>query len=370
MVICGYCGRQYHAAPPAPPPQHFAAPLPPPAPPAVTRVWIIAAVLGLVMMLGVGFFVFAMFMRVATSVATANAGAHPASPAKPASAPAGPPGLQHRWMSRHDPVFTRGTGQWVNVVGMVDFGTADMAMVDGATGKFVWHVPAPINSEVYTDGVERILAYDAAKRVMRYDAKTGKVLWTITVADFVHEITFGSGCASLRFGKPLGIDTETGQLKDCTPTRPALLRVEWDQPHDFAARRGDVDFSGTIQLDNKPINADPPRILVKASRAGRELWRTVVTTLEPIWTSDGFVRSVALTPNGVFVFGRNPADHQGRWVLLDPNTGATVLTSGFDDKVDGELWLVSGGPQVFVNYKQRLLAFAPTGKLAWHMADP
>lgn len=256
----------------------------------------------------------------------------------------------------------------MNIVGLADAG---LSMVDGATGNFIWHVPAPGFPDLYTDGVDRILAYDNTKRVTRYDAKSGKVLWTITVSDFVHEITFGSGCASLRVDKPLGIDTETGQLKDCTPTRPALLRAVWDQRRDFAAKRGDVDFSGVIQLDNKPINADPPRIAVKASRGGRELWRTVVSTLEPVWTSDGFVRSVALTPNGVFVFGRSTPDHQGRWVLLDANTGATLLSSGFDDKVnDGDMWIAAGGPQVFVTYNDRLLAFAPTGKLAWHIAPP
>jgi hypothetical protein len=317
------------------------------------------------LLLGVGFSSFALFMGAATSAVStpSRAGARPAG-----NAASAPDLSRQRWMSRHDPVFTRGTGQWMNIVGLADVG---LSMVDGATGQFVWHVPAPSGTEVYTDGVDRILAYDGYRRVSRHDAKSGKLLWTITVADSLHEITFGSGCASLRFGKPLGIDTETGQLKDCAPTRPALLRAEWDQRRDFAARRGDVDFSGTIQLDDKPINAEPPRIAVKASRAGRELWRTVVTTLEPVWTSDGFVRSVALTPSGVFVFGRNPGDHQGRWVLLDSNTGATVLSSGFDDKVDdGDLWIAAGGPQVFVTYKDRLLAFAPTGRLAWHIAAP
>jgi hypothetical protein len=240
------------------------------------------------LLLGVGFSSFALFMGAATSAVStpSRAGARPAG-----NAASAPDLSRQRWMSRHDPVFTRGTGQWMNIVGLADVG---LSMVDGATGQFVWHVPAPSGTEVYTDGVDRILAYDGYRRVSRHDAKSGKLLWTITVADSLHEITFGSGCASLRFGKPLGIDTETGQLKDCAPTRPALLRAEWDQRRDFAARRGDVDFSGTIQLDDKPINAEPPRIAVKASRAGRELWRTVVTTLEPVWTSDGFVRSVAL----------------------------------------------------------------------------
>jgi outer membrane protein assembly factor BamB len=374
VVICGYCGRQYHAAPPppAPPPQQFPHPASLPAPPTTNskraaQIGITIAVLGLVMFLSVGFFVVSMYMNVATSTAAARAAAgRAAAPAKP---PSPPNDLAHRWLARGKPAFTRGTGQWVNVTGIVDLGNQEMVMLDGATGKIVWHVPAPADSETYGDGEDCILAYDNAKRVIRYDAKNGKVRWTITVADFVHDITFGPGCASVHVREPIGIDTETGQLKACTPTRPALSRREREELHDVSMKRGDVDYVGAIQLDNKPINADPPRFLVKASRSGRELWRAVPTTLEPIWTSDGFNRTIGLTPNGVFVFGRSSADHHARWLLLDPNTGATMLSSGNNIKVEDDMWLASGGPQIFVVHNLSLTAFAPTGKLAWRMAD-
>ncbi|HXK20801.1 MAG TPA: PQQ-binding-like beta-propeller repeat protein [Polyangiaceae bacterium] len=339
-----------------------------PAPPpsrAVTHIAIVVAAVGLVMLLAVAVLSVALF----TSGTTAPLAPRPAPGGGPA-APAGPANdRQHRWLSRFQPAFTRGTGQWVNVSGIVDRGIDELTMFDGATGKMVWHVPAPIDSDVYADGEDRILAYDTAKRVMRYDAKTGKVRWTITVADFVHDITFGNGCASLRFGEPLGIDTETGSLKSCTPTRPALARIDREALHDVSMKRGDVDLVGAIQLDNRPINADPPRFLVKASRAGRELWRAVPPNLEPIWTSDGFHRSIALTPSGVFVFGRNPGDHHARWLLLDASTGNTVLSSGNDVKVDDDMWLASGGSQVFVVHNHSLEVFASTGKLAWRVAD-
>lgn len=377
VVICGYCGRQYQAAaPPAPspppPPPQFPHPASLPAPPPTNtkraaQIGITIAVLGLLMFLGVGFFVVSMYLNVATSTAAARAAAaRAAAPAKP---PSPPNDLAHRWLSRGKPAFTRGTAQWVNVTGIVDLGNDELTMIDAATGKIVWHVPAPVDSETYADGEDRILTYDNAKRIMRYDAKTGKVRWTIMVADFVHDITFGPGCASVRLAEPIGIDTETGQLKACTPTRPTQYRREREELHDVSLKRGDVGFVGAIQLDNKPINGDPPRFLVKARRAGHELWRAVPSEIEPIWTSDGFNRTIGLTPNGVFVFGRNPADHHARWLLLDPNTGATVLSSGNNIKVDDDMWLASGGPQVFVVHNQSLDAFAPTGKLAWRMAD-
>jgi outer membrane protein assembly factor BamB len=331
---------------------------------------IIVAAVGLVMLLGVAFFSVALFRRAATSGTTGPVAPRPATGSGPAAPTGGLTGeRQHRWLSRFQPAFTRGTGQWVNVIGIVDWGNAELTMLDGATGKVLWRVPAPIDSNVYADGADRILAYDAAKRVIRYDAKTGKVRWSITVADFVHDITFGNGCASLRFGKPLGIDTETGSLKDCTPTRPALLRIDREALHDVSLKRGDVEVFGAIRLDNKPINADPPRFLVKASRGGRELWRAVPPNLEPIWTSDGFNRTIALMPSGVFVFGRNPGDHHARWLLLDATTGNTVLSSGNDVKVDDDLWLTSGGSQVFVVHNQSLEVFDSTGKLAWRVAD-
>jgi hypothetical protein len=325
--------------------------------------------MGLVLLLAVAFFSVALVMRAAQGGATAPVAPRPATGRVPAAATHLTNDRQHRWLSRFQPAFTRGTGAGVNVVGIVDWGNAELTMLDGATGKVVWRVPAPIDSHVYADGNDRILAYDAAKRVIRYDAKTGNVRWTITVADFVHDITFGHGCASLRFGKPLGIDTETGSVKDCTPARPALLRIDREALHDVSLRRGDVEIVGAIQLDNKPINADPPRFVVKASRAGRELWRAVPRDVEPIWTSDGFHRSIALTPSGVFVFGRNPGDHHARWLLLDATTGSTVLSSGNDVKVDDDMWLTSAGSQVFVVHNQSLEVFAASGAIAWRIAD-
>jgi hypothetical protein len=344
VVICGYCGRQYQVATPPPQPQRFpqpaAAPLPGSGSASASKtIAIVVGAILLTVLLGVATSV-TLFVRAAASPTSMPGGARPAPPGAPGTAS----NEQHRWLSRHAPALTRGSGSSANVVGMVDFGTADLSLIDGASGKFMWHVPAPIDSEVYTDGVDRILAYDNAKRVIRYDLQTGKVRWTITVADFVHDISFGSGCASLRFGKPLGIDTETGSLKDCSPTRPALLRVEWDQPRDVSMKRGDMDLLGAIQLDNKPVNGDPPRFSVKASRGGHELWRAVPTTLEPIWTSDGFVRSLALTP--------------------------AVYTSSSDIKVEGDVWLAAAGPHVFVSHDVRLETYvAATGKLAWKLSD-
>jgi hypothetical protein len=340
----------------------------PPAQP--TRGRSVAGILGAVvalMVLGAASSV-ALFVRSATSNTPGSGAAPRAAAANLASTPSDAP---RWWYSRGEPAFTR-AGANSAIVGMLGFqnGAVELAALDGATGKLLWHVAAPADTHVYADGTDVILGYDAAKRIQRYDAKTGKKLWSINVADFVHDITFGSGCASVRFGEPLGIETETGSLKSCTPTRPALLGAQKGVPHDVSLKQGELDLVGSIALDNQPVNPDPPHFSVKASRAGKELWRSVPTTLEPVWQTDGFIRSLALTPAGIFIYGRNSSDHHARWLLLDAATGTTVYSSSSDVKVDADLWLDARGPHVFVIHDHRLETYvAASGKLAWQVGE-
>lgn len=365
VVVCGYCGRQYQAAtPPAPAPR--------PAPfPVASRNQHVGLYVGLaltLMVAGAGAALGLFLQSAARAGAAGGTGARPGSPAGKTAQLSDTP---RWWYSRGEPAVTRGATEAGNVVGIVGRlnGNTDLTAFDGASGKALWHVPAPHDSNVYAGG-DVILAYDAAKRVIRYDAATGKVRWSINVADYVHDITFGSGCASLRFGKPLGIDTETGNPKDCVPTRPALLGIEKGERHDANMRQGDIDLLGAIQLDNKPVNPAPARFALSAKRDGHELWRSVPTTLEPVWTSDGFHRSVVLTPSGVFVFGRTSSDHHARWLSLNVTSGATLYDSGSNAKVDDTVWMAASGPHVYVNHDRRLEAYvAATGKLAWQVAE-
>jgi hypothetical protein len=371
VVVCGYCGRQYQVATPptplSPPVAPGSAPFP-----VASRNQNLGLYVGLVLTLmvaGAGASIGLFMQSAATAGAAGGAGARPGSPAGRTTQLSDAP---RWWYSRGEPAITRGAseaGSLIGIVGRLN-GNTDLTALDGAGGKVLWHVPAPHDSNVYANG-DVILAYDAAKRVTRYDAATGKVRWTINVADYVHDITFGSGCASLRFGKPLGIDTETGNPKDCVPTRPALLGIEKGALHDAPMRRGDIDLLGAIQLDDKPLNPAPPRFALSASRAGHELWRSVPTTLEPVWTSDGFHRSVVLTPAGAFVYGRSSSDHHAHWLSLDITSGKTLYDSGGNAKVDDTVWMVAAGPNVYVNHDRRLEVYvAATGKLAWQVAEP
>lgn len=275
------------------------------------------------------------------------------------------------WFSRFYEALVKGEGGVPNIVGVGRVGGGvRLIALEGKSGKVLWSVPDNGGSNVFANGDDVVLTYNPTNTVTRWDAKTGAVKWSIQVGNFVHDITFGPGCASVRVGEPIGIDTQTGALKDCKPTREPQYRSKRDEQHDVTFQRGDVTISCGIQTDSKPINPEPARFALSAKRGATLVWSAVPREMEPIWSSDGFSRSVALTPSGMFVFGRNPSDHHARWLLLD-RAGHNTYSLASQTKVDEEVWVTSGGPLVFVAHDGRLEAYqADTGALAWLVAEP
>ena len=368
--MCGFCGRQYGAQPAAPPPAPRAFPAPAPSAPSAnnSKLGLLIIVIAATLMLSV------VGIMLLASPLLSEAGKALGSPASPRSQARATPSADapHWWYSRFEQALVKGEGAVPNIVGIVGFsdGATRLVALEGKSGNRLWSVPGENGSDTYANGDDVILVYAPAKTLTRRDAKTGAVRWSIHVADFVHDITFGPGCASVRFGKPLGIDTQTGALKDCKPTREAQLRINRDVLHDVAFERGDVVLRCGIQTDDKPINPEPARFALSAKRGESLVWSAVPREMEPIWSSDGFGRSVALTPSGLFVFGRNPSDHHARWLLLD-RLGHTTYSLAGPTKVDEAVWIAGGGSLVFVVHDQRLEAYqAETGSLVWAVAEP
>ena len=296
------------------------------------------------------------------------------SPRAPRSAPRVAPAASadqpSMWFSRFEQALVKGEGAVPNIVGVARVGGgARLVALEGESGKLLWGVPDNGASDVYANGDDVILTYNPTKTVTRRDAKTGAVRWSIEVADFVHDVTFGPGCASIRFREPLGVDTQTGALKDCKPTREALARVERNELKDLTFQQGDIVLRAGIRTDSKPINPEPARFALSAKRGKDTVWEVVPSELSPIWSSDGFSRSVALTPSGLFVFGRDPSNLQARWLLLD-SRGRSSYSRSSQTKVDEAVWVTGGGPVVFVVHDGRLEAYqAETGALIWQVAD-
>lgn len=171
-------------------------------------------------------------------------------------------------------------------------------------------------------------------------------------------------------GKAFGIDTGTGAERACTARREPRLGRYKLEPQDVEFRSSELDILGSLELDNKPLNPAPPRFAISARRNQSALWKTVPASLEPIWTSDGFHRSIALTPAGVFVFGRSPSDHTARWLLLDTSTGKTLYERQGRAKVASGPRVAVAGPLVYVVHDNRLEAYrAANGELAWAVTD-
>lgn len=369
LVVCRFCGRESRLAAPvvAPHPAHH--PYPQPAQPAPARqssgtaVVLVSAfsvvVIGLYAAMTFGMQWFAA-SRAQSLIRDAERRAHPAPVDRSQQRP-------ESWRLEQ-PALLKGESTTPNVAGVSRFeGHPVVVLLEGATGKVLWRVPGEEGMQLYADGAQRLLSADQTKKVKRYDAKTGAVKWSITVAGHVHEITFGRGCAAVLFGlEPTGIDSDTGSVTSCTPSRAPVVARFKNEPHDVKLSSGELQILGGLELDDKPVNAAPPRFAVSASRAGKPLWRVSPAALEPIWTSDGFDRSIALTPAGVFVFGRSSADHTARWLLLDLASGRTLYELKNAVKVEDRVLIASAGPLVYVTHDSRFDAFrAATGEVAW-----
>ena len=243
---------------------------------------------------------------------------------------------------------------------------SQVTALDGASGKVLWHVPSP-SASLYADG-DVLLAFDDGKNLSRFEPKTGVKRWHATFAEPIYDITFGPNCASLLppGSKPLGLDVQSGQLAACTPRVETRAPIERDKLVDVQASLGELTFVGSVQTDDKPLNPEPPRLSAQISRAGRPLWKVAPAGVEPVWTTDGFGRSLVLNAAGVFVFGRNSSDHAARWLLLDLASGRELYRLTSPLKIERPVQLLSSGPLVFAEHDQRVEAYrAATGELAW-----
>ena len=367
VVVCRFCGRESRVAAPAPLHQPFPhGPQPGPTP--KTKGSTVALAIGLSVAAFIGVVVLSVGLR---WLVMYNASSSVREVEKRATAQLDTQDPQS-WREEQPPLLRSDAGA-PNIAGIARWfdGQGGLVLLSGVTGKVLWRVPGSESLDLYSDGADVLLAFDPAKKVTRYDAKTGAVKWSITVADHVHEITFGTGCAAVLFGsKPTGIDTATGNVKSCAPSRAPVFGRFKNETHDVELDRGDLHILGGLQLDDKPVNAAPPRFAVSASRAGKPVWRSVPTSLEPVWTHDGFHRSIVLTPAGVFVFGRSSADHTARWLLLDTASGRVLYEMKSSAKVDDRVSITAAGSLVYVAHDRRLEVLrAATGAVAWAIGN-
>jgi serine/threonine protein kinase len=277
-----------------------------------------------------------------------------------------------RWLSRSVKFVRVSGGELPDVVGqaILKNGT-ELAVVNGATGKVIWHRPlVDPNGEEYADGRDGILFASGSNALVRYDARNGAERWKIQLGSRPYDVTFASGCASILLGnlkEPVGVALLGGAAQAC-PGAPAgqypSLRLAAKDAH-FVHGAWTVD--GSVLRDSKPINPDPPRIVVRITQAGRELGRQSLP-IEPIVNIRGQHALVADTDAGAFVFGRTQAG-KAAWGLVELPGGRIVHSQVGTGKVDPEQGTpaaVGARNMVYVLHDGILEAYdAPTGRLVW-----
>lgn len=352
VVVCAYCKRESRVLSTTATPA--VEPRPAPAPASWRRpLWQVGLLATLV--LGTAALVPA-WSGVLTSPPPAASGqlTHPARPLA--------------WRSLAPALLRPSAGTSVAGVVTMPDGATRLSLLRGSDGGVLWQAPVSGNASVYTDGAEVLLTFDAAKKLTRYDANDGSERWSLTLAAPVHDITFGPGCASLLLSgaAPLGLATDTGQPSACTPTASPRVTRSRLEPQDAQLTQGDLHIVGGLELDSKQVNPAPPRFAVSATRDGSAVWRVVPPSLSPVWTSEGFHRSIVLTEGGVFVFGRSSLGDTARLALLETHSGRLLYERDSTVKVKGAPRLATAGPLVFVTHDASLQVIrAASGELAW-----
>ena len=338
----------------------------PTTPSATPVVLILLAVFGVVL---VGAGVAAFFLVGGSTGSTVSVPHGAAGRAAPPLTGMPAPGALVQWDS-NEVLFFQGDGVQ-NLVGVGSFGDGSQALVGlaSATGEVLWRARSGM-CDLFTDGNERILRFETGKTFSRYDTKTGKQTWSIQLSDNLGGVAFGDKCAVLKLymgqSPPFGIDTETGKLTPCTTSeKPARRPLPWEVG-DITTTRAGITLTGEIVSDPKPINPDPARLAVTAHRGSQKLWQAAPQSLEPVWESGGFDRSLAFTTTGAFLFGRAAADHAARFAFIDTTTGRIAYEKPAAGKVETRVQVGATGSLAFVIHDQRLEAYdTTTGTLRW-----
>jgi hypothetical protein len=268
------------------------------------------------------------------------------------------------------PQFFGSDGEVPNLVTTLVLGDAKtvLAGVSGATGKILWRTVNGV-ADVYTDERERVLRYDLNKSLTRYDSHTGKVTWSVRLVDDVEAVAFGTRCIALRITRVadvLTLDSDTGKPAPCTTPHPPEREGHWGEPPDLHFQRGDVSYVGGIKTDAKPVNPEPPHLVVTASRAGKVVWENAPTAFEPVWESGGFDRSLAFTPAGAFLYGRSSSDHIAHWAMLDYTSGKILYQGADKTRVSTRVHVATRGSLVFVVHDFGMHAYnAASGAEVW-----
>jgi hypothetical protein len=281
-----------------------------------------------------------------------------------------------RWTSQSIKFLRVSGGAVPDIVGQAYWqSSSDLTAFNGATGKVLWHRPVDSSGEEYSDGQDGLVLATGSNALVRYAAQTGDQRWKIQIAEYISDVTFGPGCASLMLTKtkePVGVSLATGTAQACPGAPPGEYRRIRLEPKDAHFNHGAWTIESSIQRDPKPINPDPPRVVVRVTQGGRELFRQASLPIEPIGNTDGQFALVADSDAGVFVFGRSPVGKTA-WGLVELPSGRVVYSRVGTAAVtwdNGAPAIAGAKSMVFVQHDWMLEAYeARTGRLVWTASE-
>jgi hypothetical protein len=206
--------------------------------------------------------------------------------------------------------------------GVAGGGQALMA-VSARSGHVLWqNADLPTSTALWCDGHGgAVLLNGADFTASGIDVKSGHRVWSTKLRDKPEAVAFGERCLSaLASDKSVTtLALATGAPAPC-PSAPAP-KPRWETQREPVTAKGLTFAFSTVRPGS-------PRIIVKASKGGREAWsQTLAIASDSPWTPPHALRASAL-----LVAGQKPGTQDMGVVMLDVATGAVLAAHDIHQK--------------------------------------
>jgi hypothetical protein len=212
----------------------------------------------------------------------------------------------------------------LDVAGLADrnaSGSYVLAVVDGATGDYLWQGAAVGSNDDLLCAGPAFFAVDRTDyRLQLFDVRRPDRSVNVTIDSHIKRFAVGPEC--------LQLELDNGKQRMISLRQPPTTACEagstWMKPFRFAQSvlMTPADASGGVTYAVTVLDADNTTAVVTASRGDQRLWQTELRRTMSPWTARALT-----TPRALVVYGNDLLNAEaGTFVGLDPRTGAVLYT--------------------------------------------